>query len=55
MKGTEMTSGGHRVPLADRAMGVLAEAHAVWSDSEWIFPGPRSGRPLSDSTHSNLL
>ena len=55
MKGTEMTAGEHRVPLADRAMGVLAEARALWSDSEWIFPGPRSGRPLSDSTHSTLL
>ena len=55
MKWTEMTAGEHRVPLSDRAMGVLAEAQALWSDSEWIFPGPRSGRPLSDSTHSTLL
>ena len=55
MKGTEMTAGEHRVPLSDRAMAVLAEAQALWSDSEWIFPGPRSGRPLSDSTHSTLL
>ena len=55
MKGTEESARDHRVPLSDRAMEVLVEARALSSDSELIFPGPRSGRPLSDSTHSGLL
>jgi integrase len=55
MKGTEESAKDHRVPLSDRAMEVLAEARAFSSGSELIFPGPHSGRPLSDSTHSAQL
>ena len=39
----------HRVPLAGRALEVLAEARAL-DDGEMVFPGARRGRPLSDST-----
>ena len=39
----------HRVPLAGRALEVLAEARAL-DDGELVFPGARRGRPLSDST-----
>ena len=54
MKGTQETAKEHRVPLSGRAMELLAEARILSPDSELIFLG-RSGRPLSDSTHSALL
>ena len=55
MKGTEEAAREHRVPLSARAMELLAEARALSPDTDLVFPGPRSGRPLSDSTHSALL
>ena len=44
----------HRVPLSARAIEVLIEAQASASDSVWVFPS-KSGKPLSDMTHLNLL
>ena len=44
----------HRVPLSARAIEVLIEAQAIASDSVWVFPS-KSGKPLSDMTHLNLL
>ena len=42
----------HRVPLSARAIEVLIKAQAI--DSDWVFPS-KSGKPLSDMTHLNLL
>ena len=45
----------HRVPLSDRALEVLAEARELGDGRGLVFPGTRSGRPLSDMTISKLL
>ena len=44
----------HRVPLSDRALGVLGRAAAI-RDGEFVFPSPRRGRPLSAATLWRLL
>ena len=44
----------HRVPLAGRALAVLAEAQALTDESDLVFPSP-TGRMLSDSTISKLV
>ena len=44
----------HRVPLSDRALRVLAEAHEIAGDKGLIFPSP-TGKALSDATLSKLL
>ena len=44
----------HRVPLSERAVEVLAEARTLRDGSGLVFPS-RSGRPLSDMTHTKLL
>ena len=45
----------HRVPLADRAMAVLAEAWPMGDGIGPIFPSKRSGKPLSDMAFSTML
>ena len=45
----------HRVPLPERAVAVLREAEALRDGSGLLFPGQRSGKPLSDVTLSKLL
>ena len=47
------TARRHRVPLARRALEVLAEARALASRSQLVFPG-RSGRVLCSRTLSVL-
>ena len=37
--------GEHRVPLSDRALAFLGD---VPRDGEYVFPGARAGRPLSN-------
>ncbi|MCR9088666.1 MAG: tyrosine-type recombinase/integrase [Rhodobacteraceae bacterium] len=44
----------HRVPLSDRAMGILAETSELRDASNYVFPSIR-GRPLSDMTLSKLI
>lgn len=44
----------HIIPLSDRALEVLQEATALGDDG-LIFPGMRSGRPMSDMTMSKLV
>ena len=44
----------HRVPLAGRAMAVLAQARELSDGSGLVFPSP-SGKTLSDSTISKLI
>jgi integrase len=43
----------HRVPLGERALAILAEAQALGSD--FLFPGTKAGRPLSDMTLPKLV
>ncbi len=45
----------HRVPLADRAMAVLAEAWPLGDGIGPIFPSKRSGKPISDMAFSTML
>lgn len=44
----------HRVPLVDRALEVLELAVKV-RDSEYVFPGQKRGRPLSNMAMSMLM
>jgi integrase len=44
----------HRVPLSDAAIAILEE-RAVRRESEFIFPGERVGRPLSNMSLLMLL
>ena len=44
----------HIIPLSDRALHVLQQANALGDDG-LIFPGMRSGRPMSDMTMSKLV
>ena len=44
----------HIIPLSDRALDVLQQAKALGNDG-LIFPGMRSGRPMSDMTMSKLV
>lgn len=44
----------HRVPLTERALAILDEAEKV-KTSDFIFPGLRAGRPLSNMAMATLL
>jgi len=44
----------HVIPLSDRALDVLQKAKTL-GDEGLIFPGMRSGRPMSDMTMSKLV
>ena len=44
----------HRVPLCDRALEILAGLPRMVGD-EWVFPGRRAGRPLSNMAMAELL
>jgi integrase len=44
----------HRVPLPDRALGILKKLSAVRT-GEFIFPGNRRGKPLSSMAIAMLL
>lgn len=45
----------HRVPLAPRAVELLRQAEALRDGSDLVFPGTKTGKPLSDMTLSKLL
>lgn len=45
----------HEVPLSDAAMTILMEMRAAGHDSEFIFPGQKSNRPLSSAAMDTLL
>lgn len=45
----------HRVPLSDQAVAVLRDAWSLSGPDGYIFPGPRSGGPLSDMGLTQLL
>ena len=44
----------HRIPLSDRALGILREMEAGRS-GDYVFPGQRPGRPLSGMAFEMLL
>ena len=44
----------HRVPLSDAAMAVIEDAKKV-SQGEYIFPGVRSGKPMTDMSLTSLV
>lgn len=53
--GRAKTGRPHRVPLSTGALSVLERARGLgFDDDTLIFPGGRSGRPLSDATLSLL-
>lgn len=48
----------HRVPLSDRCVAILRQAHALReepTDAELIFPGSKPNKPISDMTLSKLM
>jgi integrase len=46
----------HRVPLTDRCMAILEEVKLLKKDdSDLVFPGTRTNKPLSDMTLSKLM
>jgi integrase len=40
----------HRIPLPARAIEILEQARHLSTGDGWIFPGSKSGKPLSDGT-----
>jgi integrase len=44
----------HRIPLSDRALNIL-EKLSVAKTSEYVFPGQRAGRPLSNMSMEMVL
>ena len=44
----------HRVPLSDRALGILEEMRAIRS-GQFVFPGSRDGRPISNMAMTMTL
>ena len=44
-----------RVPLSARCLAILKEAKALSDGSEYIFPGLRKGKPLSNNTFLKAL
>jgi integrase len=45
----------HRIPLASRCLQILDEAKSISDGSQFIFPGMRTGRPLSNMVfHATL-
>lgn len=45
----------HRVPLGPRALEILDTVEKLRGDGDWIFPGPRKGRPFSNMAMLALL
>ncbi len=44
----------HRVPLSDAAIAIVHQMQAIRSD-DWLFPGARRGRPLSNMAMTMAL
>ena len=40
----------HIVPLTRQSLAILAKLKAIAGGSEWIVPGGRSGKPISENT-----
>ncbi|MFN4153640.1 MAG: tyrosine-type recombinase/integrase [Paracoccaceae bacterium] len=49
--GSRMKMGrDHIVPLTRQSLALLAQLKEIAGDSEWIVPGGRSGKPISENT-----
>ena len=55
MKGRRGLRREHRVPLCDRALGILDESTSLTNGAGLIFPSALTGRPISDNTHRSRL
>lgn len=40
----------HIVPLTPQSLAILAQLKVIAADSEWIVPGGRTGKPISENT-----
>jgi len=45
----------HYVPLARQAVKILKELHPLTGGGKYVFPGTRTGRPISDMTINRAL
>lgn len=45
----------HRIPLSDLAMDILKEAWELSCDSDWLFPNPKTEKPITPSAVSHAL
>lgn len=45
----------HRVPLTERMLAILAEMEALKVADDFVFPGQKRGRPLSDMSMEAVL
>jgi integrase len=45
----------HRVPLGPRALEILHSVEKLRGEGNWIFPGPRKGKPFSNMAMLALL
>ncbi|MGO4909808.1 tyrosine-type recombinase/integrase [Pseudorhodobacter sp. W20_MBD10_FR17] len=45
----------HRIPLAPRAVAILTESTGLTDGDGLVFPGTKTGKPLSDMTLSKLV
>ncbi|CUI38580.1 Prophage CP4-57 integrase [Achromobacter xylosoxidans] len=55
ISGDRMKAGRvHRVPLSEAAQEVLKRAKGI-AQSQWVFPGVRSGQPMTDMSLTMLL
>ncbi|MCL2591409.1 MAG: integrase arm-type DNA-binding domain-containing protein [Betaproteobacteria bacterium] len=52
---TSKTKTDHNVPLARQAVEILRNLHPLTGRGEFVFPGQKPGRPISDGTINNAL
>jgi integrase len=45
----------HRVPLASLAIEVLQEAKILSGDSPWVFPSPKTNRPITSAAVNHAM
>ncbi len=45
----------HRIPLVDRAIKIIEEAHEFSYDGGYLFPGQKRGKPLSNMVFLKIL
>ncbi|MCL2656108.1 MAG: site-specific integrase, partial [Betaproteobacteria bacterium] len=49
------TKTDHLVPLARQAVSILRSIHSITGSNEFVFPGTRHGRPISNMTVNRAL
>jgi integrase len=45
----------HRIPLSDLALNIIKEAWELSEESEWLFPNPKTQKPITPSAVSHAL